>query len=445
AAQLLRGRCSRSCAACRAGAAGSGSGVLAAGASGAGARDGAWLDRHHWGRPACASHLNDQHRLAPTPDGVIAYRRAPCREPLAASCKSGLPGWFPWWTGCDTRARVPRPGAGRERQRWRAHHGWRSVAAPGWATYEMRRLRVPGPEGPGRSVQKGGADIGCPNSQNGGFACRASQVVAAALCVAAALSGCLALVWNDAFVSSAFKSGVPLSPDADRLLRVTRVVLFGLSLGFLVGGFLVLARRDVVEGFRARHRKRIDDLLTALVTIVLLLVLLEVAARVVTGRQTSELGGAAYRAQLARIPLNSFGLRDREFPVDKPPGIVRILVLGDSFTFGHGIENESAPWPRVLETILNRDTPADTVYQVITTAHNGFGTAEELTALRASLVFHPALVILGYFFNDAETDEMILHPPSLTTVQRLLYGVHFALFSHSYLYGLAVVRWDILK
>ena len=288
-------------------------------------------------------------------------------------------------------------------------------------------------------------DSGRRESQHGGSTCRAPEVVAAALGVAAALSGCLALVWNDAFVSSAFKAGVPLSPDAYPLMRATRVVLFGLSLAFLLGGFLALARRGVVEGFRARHRKRIDDLLTALVTIVLLLVLLEVAARVVTGRQTSELGGAAYRAQLARIPLNSFGLRDREFPVDKPPGIVRILVLGDSFTFGHGIENESAPWPRVLETILNRDAPADTVYQVINTAHNGFGTAEELTALRASLVFHPDLVILGYFFNDAETDEMILHPPSLTTVQRLLYGVHFALFSHSYLYGLAVVRWDILK
>src|SRR5262249_58181863 len=130
------------------------------------------------------------------------------------------------------------------------------------------------------------------------------QVVAAALCVAAALSGCLALVWNDAFVSSAFKSGLPLSLDAHRLLRVTRVVLSGLSLGFLLGGFLALARRDVVEGFRARHRKRIDDLLTALITIVLLLAVLEVAARGVTRSPTSQLGGAGYRAQLARIALH---------------------------------------------------------------------------------------------------------------------------------------------
>ncbi len=37
--------------------------------------------------------------------------------------------------------------------------------------------------------------------------------------------------------------------------------------------------------------------------------------------------------------INSMGYRGPEFPVEKPPGKKRILLLGDSFTFGHGADD----------------------------------------------------------------------------------------------------------
>ena len=40
--------------------------------------------------------------------------------------------------------------------------------------------------------------------------------------------------------------------------------------------------------------------------------------------------------------INSLGLREKEYSIEKPEGVTRILVLGDSFAEGFGVEqNES--------------------------------------------------------------------------------------------------------
>src|SRR5258708_21612512 len=36
------------------------------------------------------------------------------------------------------------------------------------------------------------------------------------------------------------------------------------------------------------------------------------------------------------VKTNSYGYRDREFSLEKPPGMLRIVMLGDSFTEGWG-------------------------------------------------------------------------------------------------------------
>jgi len=49
--------------------------------------------------------------------------------------------------------------------------------------------------------------------------------------------------------------------------------------------------------------------------------------------------------------INSLGFRDREFKPKTSPDEIRIAVLGDSFTFGWGVE-ENESWPRILEKKL---------------------------------------------------------------------------------------------
>jgi len=49
-----------------------------------------------------------------------------------------------------------------------------------------------------------------------------------------------------------------------------------------------------------------------------------------------------YRGTFAKKELvtNSFGYRDAEIPVQKGPRTYRILMIGDSVFFGHGVEAE---------------------------------------------------------------------------------------------------------
>ena len=63
------------------------------------------------------------------------------------------------------------------------------------------------------------------------------------------------------------------------------------------------------------------------------------------------------------IDTNSLGLRDVEFPRTKPPGTVRIIGLGDSFTFGAGV-NLDQTYLKVLERRLNQQERNETI-QVI--------------------------------------------------------------------------------
>ena len=51
-----------------------------------------------------------------------------------------------------------------------------------------------------------------------------------------------------------------------------------------------------------------------------------------------------------RINSSAFAIR-REYPLDKPPGTFRILVLGDSVTFGHGTLADTT-YPYLLEQRL---------------------------------------------------------------------------------------------
>jgi len=109
-----------------------------------------------------------------------------------------------------------------------------------------------------------------------------------------------------------------------------------------------------------------------------------------------------YRGWFAgvRVETNSLGLRDsREYRLEKPRGTFRILVLGDSVTFGHGSVYEHT-YPYLAEQLLKQWRP-DVRWEVWNAAEPGYNTGQELAQLyEVGPAYNPDLVIVGFYGND---------------------------------------------
>jgi hypothetical protein len=146
-----------------------------------------------------------------------------------------------------------------------------------------------------------------------------------------------------------------------------------------------------------------------------------------------------YSGWFAGVPvrINNLGLRDADdATVEKSPQTFRVLVLGDSVTFGHGSVHT---YPALLEDMLRTWRP-DIDFQVWNAAVPGYNTSQELAQLlEVGPTFRPDLVIVGFFDNDL-IDNHELASPSWTArmssqllafVQRHVYS--FQLYKRVYL------------
>ncbi len=104
------------------------------------------------------------------------------------------------------------------------------------------------------------------------------------------------------------------------------------------------------------------------------------------------------------VKINSSGLRDRDFSLAKPKDTYRILVLGDSITFGWGVAQEKT-FAKVLERMLNEGPlpgwPRH--FEVINTGVGNYNTAQEVAYFKErGRLYQPDMVIVAFFINDAE-------------------------------------------
>lgn len=101
--------------------------------------------------------------------------------------------------------------------------------------------------------------------------------------------------------------------------------------------------------------------------------------------------------------INSLGLRNEEFSPQKPQNTFRILMLGDSYTFGIGVELEQT-FSKQLEKILNEGHPKRKI-EVINAGVSSYSPIiEYLFLVTKGLSYQPDLVILNYDISDVQDD-----------------------------------------
>lgn len=114
------------------------------------------------------------------------------------------------------------------------------------------------------------------------------------------------------------------------------------------------------------------------------------------GRRTdSQLDGRAFT-----IEFNRLGLRDQEYPIQKPAGTKRIAVLGDSFVEALQVGLEDTFWKKTAAKLAA--TQKDSRWEAIGFGVGNYGPVQEWMMLeKHALDFRPDAILLQIFpFND---------------------------------------------
>jgi len=100
------------------------------------------------------------------------------------------------------------------------------------------------------------------------------------------------------------------------------------------------------------------------------------------------------------IRTNSLGMRDdREINFEKQKGSYRILCVGDSFTFGQGVESKEA-YPKLLESELRLKFPDKNIEVLNAGWIASNPKAQEKFIKNYGIKFKPDMIILGFFTGN---------------------------------------------
>ena len=146
-------------------------------------------------------------------------------------------------------------------------------------------------------------------------------------------------------------------------------------------------------------KKKLINLAIFTLSLIICLVLIE-EVLIFNSSESEDNYGLTKEFQEKHVRYNKHGYRDYEYSLKKPEGIFRVLILGDSQTFGSGIKNLEETWVKKLEAKLQNERRNESI-EVLSISGPGWNSDTHLYELfENGFKFNPDLVILAYYHND---------------------------------------------
>lgn len=180
----------------------------------------------------------------------------------------------------------------------------------------------------------------------------------------------------------------------------------------------------------SRKKHILQNLILLFITLIILILILELAVRGYLPEESKyNFPPGQLEFYKKYISLNNNGYRDIDHTYEKKSDIVRIVVLGDSYTFGSGIKNVNNTYLKGLEKLFNENSK-DKTYEVLNFGKAGVDTEFEIKILKNdALLYKPDIIILGYVLNDFRD-----HESQKISANSYLFWFDIFLKRYSYLY-----------
>jgi hypothetical protein len=94
---------------------------------------------------------------------------------------------------------------------------------------------------------------------------------------------------------------------------------------------------------------------------------------------------------------NSLGFRDSEHLKKRSEAITRVVIIGDSFTYGWGVDQDQT-YPALLQPLL--DGAGDRQYEILNMGIPDTGTVEARQIAQVAMTFDPQIIVLAMLLED---------------------------------------------